>query len=96
MDSSNFYHDREKYNNGDSSYDDEQAISIQEDDEEEEEKEKKKSYRDSDPEMENARLLQKHAQLQGVNPSDMLFSDRRETVEEHIYTADDYIDDEEE
>ena len=94
MDSSNFYHDREKYLNGDSSYTEEQAISIQEDNEEEEVKEQKKSLRESDPEMENARLLQKHAQLQGVNPADMYFG--KDPADERIVTADHYIDDEEE
>ena len=51
--------------------------------------------------MENAKLLEKHAQLQGVDPAEMLFGGDGEerlatNLEEEIMTAEDYLDDAEE
>jgi hypothetical protein len=51
--------------------------------------------------MENAKLLQKHAQLQGVDPADMLFGDTNDkrtanNFDDEIVTAEDYLDDDEE
>ena len=53
------------------------------------------------PELENAKLLEKHAQLQGVDPAEMLFGGDGEerlatNLEEEIMTAEDYLDDAEE
>ena len=115
MDSSNFYHDHNKYNvegkqvTGSSIYSDDQA-SIQEDKEDDEAKAQqatrlKPSASGSEPagsdnpEMANAKLLEKHAQLQGFSPAEMLFGADEEApaqFEEDIVTAEDYLDDAEE
>jgi|TARA_B110001450_G_C17465933_1_gene418202 hypothetical protein len=49
--------------------------------------------------MENAALLEKHAQMQGVDPDEMRFRDEDQmptNMEEEIVTAEDYLDDYEE
>lgn len=101
LDSSNFYHDHNKYNRQQSSYTEDNAISIQEDEEEESQSDKKHSQLDSDalikshgqPELENAKIMQRHAEEQGINPAQLYF---KENTDEAIVTAEDYIDDEEE
>jgi hypothetical protein len=50
--------------------------------------------------MENAALLEKHAQMQGVDPDEMRFRGDENrmpsNLEEEIVTAEDYLDDDEE
>ena len=103
MDSSNFYHDHNKYNikgkldRSSSGYTEDQAISIQEDREDDEEansREGSPNQRNQrlrsgaleksgmgaddgeggdDPEVENAKLLLKHARQPGHDPTEMFF-----------------------
>jgi|TARA_B110000285_G_C14965901_1_gene534065 hypothetical protein len=51
--------------------------------------------------MENLKLLEKHAQMQGVDPAEMMFGNTNDNrnanhLDEDIVTAEDYLDDYEE
>ena len=110
MDSSNFYHDHNKYNvegkneTGSSIYTDDQPSFQEDDDAKQATRPKPPSGSGSDlgesdnPEMANAKLLGKHAQLQGFSPAEMRFGNDEERAhfEEAILTAEDYLDDAEE
>ena len=67
-----------KYNSGDSQFEDDEVESVVEEEEDAEDQQKEDShrlnnkpkheFRDSDPEVQNARLLQKYAEMSGADP----------------------------
>lgn len=69
-----------KYNSGDSQFEDDEVESMIEDEEDAEDpqrdggnsqrnkKQVQHEFKDSDPEVQNARLLQKYAEMQGADP----------------------------
>lgn len=66
------------YNEGDSQFQDDEAESILEDESEEQTPDKpvkaKHRFKDGDPEVQNAKLLQMYAEMQGMKPSEELLT----------------------